>query len=138
MREEYPSWLYSVKMGATTVWEHWDSLREDGTFWDTSMNSFNHYAYGAVTDWVYSVSAGIRYLEDAPGYQKAIIAPIPTERLDWLKAELDTRNGKIVSYWRKEQDYWRYEITTPVETEIVISGRSYKVQPGTHYFYSNR
>ena len=138
MREEYPSWLYSVKMGATTVWEHWDSLREDGTFWDTSMNSFNHYAYGAVTDWVYSVSAGIRYLEDAPGYQKAIIAPIPTERLDWLKAELDTRNGKIVSYWRKEQDYWRYEITTPVETEIVISGSSYKVQPGTHYFYSNR
>ena len=102
------------------------------------MNSFNHYAYGAVTDWVYSVSAGIRYLEDAPGYQKAIIAPIPTERLDWLKAELDTRNGKIVSYWRKEQDYWRYEITTPVETEIVISGSSYKVQPGTHYFYSNR
>ena len=138
MREEYPSWLYSVKMGATTVWEHWDSLREDGTFWDTSMNSFNHYAYGAVTDWVYTVSAGIRYIEAAPGYQQVCIAPHPNDRIDWLKAEVDTRHGKVTSYWRKENDFWRYEITTPVEAEIIISGVTHRVSAGTHYYYSYR
>ncbi len=137
LREDYPSWLYSVKKGATTVWEHWDSLREDGSFWDTSMNSFNHYAYGAVTDWVYSVSAGIQYVEDAPGYERARIAPIPDNRLEWLRAEVDTRHGKIISYWRKEDGFWRYEITTPVETEIIIQDKRRTVSAGTYYFYSN-
>lgn len=138
LREEYPSWLYAVKKGATTVWEHWDSLREDGSFWDTSMNSFNHYAYGAVTDWVYCVAAGIRYVEAAPGYQQILFAPHPDSRLDWLKAELDTRNGKAVSYWQKENDYWRYEITTPVKANVLIGGVLHVVEPGTHYFYSER
>lgn len=138
MRQEYPSWLYPVKKGATTVWEHWDSLREDETFWDTSMNSFNHYAYGAVTDWVYTQSAGIQYVEEAPGYEKARIAPIPNHRLDWLRAEVDTRRGKIISYWRKEDSYWRYEITTPVETTIQIGDKTHRVGPGTYYFYSDR
>lgn len=137
LQEEYPSWLYSVKKGATTVWEHWDSLKEDDTFWDTSMNSFNHYAYGAVTDWVYAVSAGIRYVEEAPGYQKVRIAPTPDSRIDWLKAEVDTRRGKIVSHWRKEDDFWRYEIVTPVEAEVIIAGAIHHVSPGSHYFYSN-
>lgn len=138
MRQEYPSWLYSVKMGATTVWEHWDSLREDGTFWDTSMNSFNHYAYGAVTDWVYTVSAGIRNVEEYPGYQKVRIAPVPNDCLDWLKAEVNSRHGKIVSYWRKEDDFWRYEINTPVAAEVTISGVTHSVSPGTYYFFSKR
>lgn len=137
LQEDYPSWLYCVKRGATTVWEHWDSLRENGTFWDISMNSFNHYAYGAVIDWVYTVAAGIRYVEDAPGYQKVRIAPIPNERIDWLKAIVDTRHGRIVSYWRKEDDFWRYEITTPVEAEISISGTPHHVPAGTYIFYSN-
>lgn len=138
LQEDCPSWLYSVKKGATTVWEHWDSLREDNSFWDTSMNSFNHYAYGAVTDWVYTVSAGIRYMEDAPGYQKVCVSPVPDDRIDWLKAEVDTRHGKIISYWRKEDDFWRYEITTPVEAEITISGVTHHVPTGTHFYYSNR
>lgn len=138
LQEDYPSWLYSVKKGATTVWEHWDSIRVDNSFWDTSMNSFNHYAYGAVTDWVYTVAAGIRYLEDFPGYQKVSFNPIPDNRLDWLKAELDTRHGKIVSSWRKEDTFWRYEINTPVDAEITISGITHTVSAGTYYFYSNR
>lgn len=138
LQEGYPSWLYSVKKGATTVWEHWDSLREDNTFWDTSMNSFNHYAYGAVTDWVYTVSAGIRYVEEAPGYEKVCITPLPDERVDWLKAELDTRHGQIISCWRKEDNFWRYEITTPVEAAVTIAGTAHHVRAGTHYFYSNR
>lgn len=138
LREEYPSWLFSVKQGATTVWEHWDSLKEDGTFWEPSMNSFNHYAYGAVTDWVYGVAAGIQPTEEHPGYEKVRIAPIPTEKLDWLEARLDTRYGLVRSIWKKEKNFWRYEITTPVEAEIVIDGEKKQVTPGTYYFYSER
>ena len=135
LREEYPSWLYAVKRGATTVWEHWDSLKEDGSFWDTSMNSFNHYAYGAVTDWVYCVAAGITRVEEYPGYEKVKIAPIPDDRLDWLKASLETRHGLIQSGWKKEKSYWRYEITTPVDAEIVIDGTVHEVKAGSYLFY---
>lgn len=136
LREEYPSWLYSVKQGATTVWEHWDGLREDGTFWDTSMNSFNHYAFGSVIDWVYCFSAGIRYKEEFPGYERVMIAPHPDTHLDWLKAELDTKHGKIISLWKKLDDFWQYEITTPVSSDIFINNETYTVSAGTYYFYS--
>ena len=136
LREEYPSWLYSVKKGATTIWEHWDSLMEDGNFWDPKMNSFNHYAYGSVIDWVYSVAAGINTVEDAPGYQKVRISPIPDKRLDWLKVSLETRHGLITSEWRQENDFWRYEITVPVDAEIVIGNTSHHVSAGTYYYYS--
>ena len=68
LRKEYPSWLFSVKQGATTIWEHWDGIMENGDFWSTDMNSFNHYAYGSVADWVYEKAAGIRPLEEYPGF----------------------------------------------------------------------
>lgn len=136
LREEYPSWLYSVKKGATTIWEHWNGLKEDGSFWDTSMNSFNHYAYGSVIDWVYCCCAGIRYVEDAPGYERVLISPHPDVRLDWLKGELNTRHGKIVSHWMKEDTFWRYEIETPVDAEIHIGDEVHLVSPGSYCFYS--
>lgn len=136
LREEYPSWLYPVTKGATTVWEHWDGIMEDGGFWSADMNSFNHYAYGAVADWVYGVAAGILPLEDAPGYRRVRIAPLPDARLDWLKASLSTRHGRICSQWKKQDDMWRYEITTPVEADVVIDGKTHHVTPGTWYFYS--
>lgn len=136
LREEYPSWLYSVNKGATTIWEHWDSIMEDGGFWSTDMNSFNHYAYGSVADWVYSVSAGINPVEEAPGYAKVLIAPIPDARLDWLKADFESRHGLISSKWSKQDAFWRYEITTPVDAEIVIAGTSHQVSAGTYYYYS--
>ena len=66
LQEAYPSWLYEVNHGATTIWEHWDGVRDDGTIWSSDMNSYNHYAYGSVMDWVYSVAAGIRTKEDGP------------------------------------------------------------------------
>lgn len=134
LREEYPSWLYSVRQGATTIWEHWDGFREDGTFWDKNMNSFNHYAYGAVIDWVYGVAGGIKPLE--PGYKKVQIAPNPDERLEWLKVDLDTRNGKVHSEWKKQDGGWKYEITTPVKAEIVIDGKVMKVEAGSYCFYA--
>ena len=77
LQEQNPSWLYSVCHGATTMWEHWNSLKEDGSFWSTDMNSFNHYAYGAVFDWIFGVACGIKPCADAPGYEKILIAPHP-------------------------------------------------------------
>lgn len=136
LRETYPSWLYPVTKGATTIWEHWDGIMEDGGFWSADMNSYNHYAYGAVADWVYGVAAGIKPLEEAPGYAKVRIAPVPDPRLDWLKASLHTRHGMVRSHWKKLDGMWRYEITTPVETEVVIAGETHMVSAGTWYFYS--
>lgn len=137
LREQYPSWLYPVTKGATTIWEHWDGIMENGDFWSADMNSYNHYAYGSVADWVYGTAAGITPVEEAPGYAKVKIAPVPDKRLDWLKASLDTRHGQIRSEWKKEDGFWRYEITTPVEAEIVIDGRSCTVAAGSYFFYSN-
>ena len=136
LREEYPSWIYSVNKGATTIWEHWDGIMENGDFWDASMNSFNHYAYGAVIDWIYGVAGGITPVEEYPGYERVRIAPIPDARLDWLKVSLDTRHGQIRSGWVKQDTFWRYEISTPVSAEIVIDGISHEVQAGNYIFYS--
>ena len=136
LHTEYPSWLYPVTKDATTIWEHWDGIMENGDFWSPDMNSFNHYAYGAVADWVYSNAAGIKYVEDAPGYEKVVIAPMPDVRLDWLKASLETRHGLITSEWRKQGDLWRYDITTPVETDIVIAGQIHHVNVGSYCFFS--
>ena len=137
LRKEYPSWLYPVLKGATTIWEHWDGIMEDGNFWSADMNSFNHYAYGSVVDWVYAVAAGINPVEDAPGFEKTLIAPHPDRRLGWLEAKLETRNGLISSKWTYEGDVIRYEITTPVETEIVIDGAYKVVGPGSYTFYTD-
>ena len=136
LRRQYPSWLYPVTKGATTIWEHWDGIMENGDFWSSDMNSYNHYAYGSVADWVYGVAAGITPLEEAPGYAKVRIAPTPDIRLDWLTARLDTRHGEIVSKWKQHDTVWRYEITTPVDAEIIIDGVSHTVKPGTYYYYS--
>lgn len=136
LRKEYPSWLYPVTKGATTVWEHWDGIMENGEFWSKDMNSFNHYAYGAVADWVYSAAAGICPIEEAPGYQKVRIAPHPDSRLDWLEASLKTRYGKVFSKWRKQDGNWRYEIETPVEANIIIAGKEYHVKRGNYVFFS--
>lgn len=138
LRTEYPSWLYPVTKGATTIWEHWDGIKENGDFWDAKMNSFNHYSYGSVIEWVYTVAAGIRQAEDSAGYRKVRIVPIPDERLDWLEVSLDTRNGRISSGWRKEGNTWCYLITVPVEAEIEIGGMSCQVKKGSYKFYTDR
>ncbi len=88
LQETYPSWLYPVKMGATTIWERWDGQKTDSTFQDAGMNSFNHYAYGAIGDWMYRVSAGIEARE--PGYKQIIIQPHPTKKLDYSKASFES------------------------------------------------
>ena len=136
LRREYPSWLYPVTKGATTIWEHWDGQMENGDFWSSNMNSFNHYAYGAVADWVYTVAAGIQTVEEKPGYAAVCIAPQPDKRLDWLEASVETRHGLVRSRWEKQRDMWRYEIETPVEAEIMIDGRKTFCRPGRYIFFS--
>lgn len=132
LREEFPSWLYSVNNGATTIWEHWDGKNEKGEFWNSDMNSFNHYAYGAVADWLYGVAAGIEPL--AYGYEKVKIVPHPTDKLDCFEAELHTRQGKILSKWYKTEGRIRYDIETPVEAIVEIGEKTYRLKKGVYLF----
>lgn len=134
LRKEYPSWLYPISKGATTIWEHWDGIKPNGDIWPVSMNSYNHYAYGAVGDWMYGVMAGINTVEASPGFAKVHFSPVPDERVDWFRAEIDTAFGKVSSYWWHEDGKVRYEIVTPVESTAVIDGKSCNLLPGKHIF----
>ena len=134
LQEAYPSWLYSVKQGATTIWEHWDGVNDKGEFWSKDMNSFNHYAYGAVADWVYGVACGINTVEEAPGFERVVIAPHPTDKLEHLSARIETRRGTVSSMWYHEGERVRYEITTPTDALIIIDGVEYKVGKGSYIF----
>ena len=134
LQEAFPSWLYSVKQGATTIWEHWDGVNDKGEFWSKDMNSFNHYAYGSVADWVYGVACGIQAVEAKPGFEEVVIAPQPTDKLDYLSARIDTKNGTISSKWYHYNGKIRYEITTPVRAIIIIDGISHIVEKGSYIF----
>ena len=135
LRREYPSWLYPISKGATTIWEHWDGIMADGGFWSSDMNSFNHYAYGSVADWMYGVAAGIKVCEEAPGYAMIRIAPQPTDKIDWFEASIETCHGTVSSRWTKADHGWRYDITTPVKTEIVLGGEVRTVPAGSYVFH---
>lgn len=128
LQEAFPSWLYAVNRGATTVWEHWDGIRPDGSLWDPRMNSFNHYAYGCVSDWLFSVAAGIRPVEAYPGYRKAIVAPLPDARLGSLDVEYKTPHGPIRSAWACKGGVVRYQVAIPqdVEAMVVMGGKSWE------------
>lgn len=136
LQDKYPSWLYEVDHGATTVWEHWDGIRDDGVLWSSDMNSYNHYAYGSVMDWVYSKAAGIR--PGAPGFETAVIAPLPSKRLAGLEAEYSTSYGKIISRRTNTEDGVRYEIETPVPSKIIIDGAEHDVPAGRYTFWGQR
>ena len=133
--EDNPSWLYSVNHGATTIWEHWNGIKEDGSFWSTSMNSFNHYAYGAVADWMFGVIAGIKVT--APAYKEVIVAPMPSEKLGFARAEIDTVSGRIESSWYYTADSVRFEITVPDGTvaKIVLPNGYTETVRGGKYCY---
>ena len=136
LRREYPGWLYPVTKGATTIWEHWDGIKEDGSFWSADMNSFNHYAYGAVADWVFEQAAGIRHAEDKPGFGELIYAPHPDKRLGWLQARLETRHGPISALWQCQEEGVRYELETPVRTVICLNGEERTVESGKYTFWT--
>ena len=129
LQNKFPSWLYSVEQGATTIWEHWDGKKEDGSFWSKDMNSFNHYAYGSVAEWVFSVAAGI--VMDKNGLS---VSPNPDKRLPDLSAEFDSVYGKVVSKWHHEGEKTVYEIEIPVSCPVTICGKTEILEKGKYRF----
>jgi alpha-L-rhamnosidase len=130
-----PSWLYPVTMGATTVWERWDSMLPDGTINPGEMTSFNHYALGAVADWMHKVIGGIRPLE--PGYARVLIAPKPGEGIDWARTSLKTPHGAVRVEWRLEDDALHVEATIPegAQADVELPGEERRsIGGGTHHF----
>ncbi len=119
-RKEYPGWLYPVTQGATTIWERWDGQKPDGSFQDIGMNSFNHYAYGAVGKWLYSYVAGIKTDAKDPGYKKIIIDPLVDNQLDYVSASHHSMYGEIISKWKKEGDQLNMNVTIPPNTSAEI------------------
>ncbi len=120
LKDDFPSWLYQIRQGATTVWEHWDGLRPDGTMWSPDMNSFNHYAYGAVGDWMYRVIAGIDCSEKEVGYKHSIISPRLGGGFDFVKSSFKSVYGRIVSEWKVGGNKAEILIEIPCNTKSTI------------------
>jgi alpha-L-rhamnosidase len=113
-----PSWLYPVTMGATTIWERWDAMLPDGTINPGQMNSFNHYALGAVADWIHRTIGGIAPLE--PGYAKVLIAPQPGGGLTWARARLETTHGLVEVHWQEAEPDLTIDVTIPAGVTAVV------------------
>lgn len=118
LQKSYPSWLYPVSMGATTIWERWDGQKTDSTFQDIGMNSFNHYAYGAIGDWMYRVSAGIE--TEGAGYRHLILQPHPTDRLSMSKAAFESAYGTVESGWKANASGTEVKVRVPANASATI------------------
>ncbi len=120
-RREYPSWLYPITQGATTIWERWDGQKPDGSFQDPGMNSFNHYAYGAIGEWLYRVVAGIEIDTGKPGYKHSIIQPHPGGGLTYAKASHQSMYGAIVSGWELKGNQLLVTVEIPTNTTASVN-----------------
>lgn len=135
MQTDCPSWLYPVTMGATTVWERWDSMLEDGTVNPGEMTSFNHYALGAVADWMHRTIAGLAPAD--PGYRRLLVAPRPIAGLDWAEASHRTPYGDARVSWKRTDGYISVSAVVPANTSAIVSlpGQSeFTVGAGRHSF----
>ena len=119
-RKEYPSWLYPITKGATTIWERWDGLKPDGSFQDKGMNSFNHYAYGAIGEWLYRVVAGIEIDPQKPGYKHIIIQPHSGGGLTYAKAKHQSLYGSVASGWELKDGQLLVTIEIPANTTATV------------------
>lgn len=119
LQHSNPSWLYSVDQGATTIWERWNSYTIESGFGDVSMNSFNHYAYGAVASWMFESLAGIGADPDNPGFKHILFAPQPDDRLS-VKASYDSAYGVITAESSYDGDIWTYKCSLPANTTAEI------------------
>jgi alpha-L-rhamnosidase len=117
LQTQWPSWLYAVTQGATTIWERWDGWTAEKGFQTPSMNSFNHYAFGAVGEWLITAMAGIAPEPAAPGMQRFLLRPHLLPGLDHAGAHLDTVWGRIESAWRREADGCTWDVTVPPNTQ---------------------
>jgi alpha-L-rhamnosidase len=123
LNEDLPSWLYEVKMGATTIWERWNSVNPDGSISDTGMNSLNHYAYGSVVEWMYRNMCGLQPCEDAPGFRRVLIKPEPDKRFRYAKAEYLSASGLYRSAWQiSDSGELIFDVTVPfnAEAELIL------------------
>ena len=116
----WPSWLYAVTQNATTIWERWDGWIPEKGFQDAGMNSFNHYAYGAIGAWLYAYVAGIGLDDQVAGYQKFKLKPQPGGHLTWAKAYLQTAHGRIESEWHLEDGTFKYRFVVPPNTSAKV------------------
>jgi alpha-L-rhamnosidase len=144
-RKEYPSWLYPVTKGATTIWERWDGIKPDGSFQDKGMNSFNHYAYGAIGEWMYRVSAGIDIDPQQPGYKHILIQPRPGGGLTFVKASVHSMYGQVASAWEIKDGKLTLRVEIPANTtatvclpkakleQVTENGASLQASPGVSH-----
>jgi len=116
--ETFPSWGYSIKNGATTIWERWDGWTEDKGFQDPGMNSFNHYAFGSVGRWMFGTIAGID--TEGPGYKHIIIRPRPGGGFSFAKAGYESIHGKIESFWKIKNRTFTLNLTIPPNTTATV------------------
>jgi alpha-L-rhamnosidase len=120
LQEEVPGWLYQVKMGATTIWERWDAIQPDGTIYNPQMNSYNHYAYGAVCQWLLEGVAGFRPDETDPGFATIILEPTIIAELSPVKASHDSPRGLIRAEWTAQGEIVRYAVDVPAGSRGVL------------------
>ncbi|MCG3117936.1 MAG: hypothetical protein ALAOOOJD_00061 [bacterium] len=120
IRQEYPSWLYPIRMGATTIWERWDGIKPDHSFQDRGMNSFNHYAYGAIGEWMYRVVAGIEIDSAHPGYKHVLIQPHPGGELTSVRATHQSLFGEIASAWELAAGKFILHVSLPPNTMATV------------------
>ncbi len=120
LQDTYPSWLYPVKMGATTIWERWDGQKPDSSFQTPGMNSFNHYAYGAIGDWMYRTMAGLDTYVDGVGYKHISIKPHIGGGITQVSASLQTYYGKLSSGWKTETDKVLFDMEIPANTTATV------------------
>jgi alpha-L-rhamnosidase len=150
-QKSWPSWLYSVTQGATTIWERWDGWTEESGFQDPSMNSFNHYAYGSIGAWLYNTVAGIEIDPAQPGYKHSILRPQPGGGLTQAVGKLKTLYGELVSDWKVEGGKFSWTVIVPPNTTAtlhlpakegdkitlngkIISGPTHEVAAGKYQF----
>ncbi len=117
LNEDYPSWLYEVNMGATTVWERWNSVLPNGLVSDTGMNSMNHYAYGSVVEWMYRFMGGLNPVQDAPGFKKARISIVTDPRFGSVSAQYDSASGLYKTAWTRDEEKVSYHVEIPFDCE---------------------
>ncbi|MFF5966459.1 family 78 glycoside hydrolase catalytic domain [Streptomyces collinus] len=129
LQRTYPSWLAMTDRGATTVWENWEGVDEDGV----ASGSLNHYSKGAVIHFLHTHTAGIRLLEDSPGYRRFVVRPVPGGDLTWAEASLDSTCGPITSRWERDGDRFTLKVTVPPGSTarvIMPDGQEHDARPG--------
>ena len=120
MQKSYPSWLYPVTQGATTIWERWDGLKPNGDTQTPSMNSYNHYAYGAIGEWMYTYLLGIQKENDFPGFKKFTLKPIFPKEFTNVKGHYDNAFGTISVAWERDENSITLSFEVPTNSQCTV------------------